>query len=83
MIAEDEKRAQQALLDKASAETARLSRKLAETEASFNALQGRLRHVEAKFTEANTELNSRSVRLCRVWTSTGLWEAWQMARWKP
>jgi crescentin len=55
LIAEDEKRAQQALLDKASAETARLSRKLAETEASFNAVQGRLRHVEAKFTEANTE----------------------------
>ena len=34
LMAEDEKRAQQASLDKASAEAARLSRKLAETEAS-------------------------------------------------
>jgi crescentin len=55
LITEDEKRAQQTLLDKASAETARLSRKLAETEASFHAVQGRLRHVEANFTETSTE----------------------------
>ena len=54
-MAEDEKRAQQASLDKASAEAARLSRKLAETEASLNAAQGRLRHVEANFAEVNTE----------------------------
>lgn len=55
LMAEDEKRAQQASLDKASAEAARLSRKLAETEASLNAAQGRLRHVEANYAEANTE----------------------------
>jgi crescentin len=55
LMLEDEKRAQQACLDKASAELARLSRKLAETEASFNAAQGRLRHVEANFAEVNTE----------------------------
>src|SRR5450631_1123331 len=40
-LADDEKRAQQTLLGKASAESARLTRKLAETEASFNAMQGR------------------------------------------
>jgi crescentin len=55
LIAEDEKRAQQTLLDKASAEAARLSRKLAEMEASLNASQSRLRHVEANFAELNTE----------------------------
>ena len=49
LMADDEKRAQQSLLDKASTEAARLSRKLAETEASFNAVQGRLRHVEGEF----------------------------------
>ena len=38
LMADDEKRAQQTLLDKASAEAARLSRKLAETEASLNAV---------------------------------------------
>ena len=55
LIAEDEKRAQQALLDKAGGETARLARKLAETEASLNAAQGRLRHVEGNFAELNIE----------------------------
>ena len=55
LIAEDEKRAQQTMLDKASAEAARLSRKLAETEASLNASQSRLRHVEGNFAELNTE----------------------------
>jgi crescentin len=55
LIAEDEKRAQQGLLDKAGGEAARLSRKLAETEASLNAAQGRLRHVEGNFAELNTE----------------------------
>jgi len=55
LMAEDEKRAQQGSLDKASAEAARLSRKLAETEASLNATQGRLRHIEANYTEVNTE----------------------------
>src|SRR5215510_2989552 len=43
LMIEDEKRAQQISLDKISAEGARLSRKLAETEASFTATQGRLR----------------------------------------
>jgi chromosome segregation ATPase len=55
LISEDEKRAQQAMLDKAGAEAARLSRKLSETEASLNASQNRLRHVEGNFAELNTE----------------------------
>jgi len=55
LMAEDEKRAQEASLDRAGAEQARLSRKLAETEASLNAAQGRLRQVEANFAELSTE----------------------------
>jgi chromosome segregation ATPase len=55
LMAEDEKRAQQGLLDKAGAEAARLSRKLAETEGALNAAQGRLRHVEANFAELSNE----------------------------
>ncbi len=55
LMAEDEKRAQQTMLDKASAEAARLSRKLAETEAALNAAQGRLRHLEANFAELSLE----------------------------
>src|SRR6185437_13332546 len=55
LIADDEKRAQQALLDKAGVEAARMSRKLTETEASFNAVQGRLRHAEAAINEASIE----------------------------
>ncbi len=55
LMAEDEKRAQQGLLDKAGAEAARLSRKLAETEAALNATQGRLRHMEANFAELSNE----------------------------
>ena len=55
LMIEDEKRAQQLSLDKISAEGARLSRKLAETEASFTATQGRLRHVEGNFAELNSE----------------------------
>jgi crescentin len=54
-MSDDEKHAQQALLEKSSGEAARLSRKLAETEASLNAAQGRLRHVEANFAELSTE----------------------------
>jgi len=55
LMAEDEKRAQQTSLDKANAEAARLARTLSETEASLNATQGRLRHVEANFAEVNNE----------------------------
>jgi chromosome segregation ATPase len=55
LMAEDEKRAQQGLLDKAGAEAARLSRKLAETEASLNATQGRLRHLEVNVAEISME----------------------------
>ena len=55
LMAEDEKRAQQTSLDKAAAEAARLSRKLAETEAGLNAAQGRLRHIEANYAELNIE----------------------------
>jgi len=55
LMAEDEKRAQQLSLNKASADAASLQRKLVETEASLSAAQGRLRHVEANFAELNTE----------------------------
>lgn len=55
LMLEDEKRAQQISLDKISAEAARLSRKLAETEASLTATHGRLRHVENSVAELNTE----------------------------
>jgi len=55
LMAEDEKRAQQGLLDKTSAEVAHVSRKLAETEAALNAAQGRLRHLEANFAEISIE----------------------------
>jgi len=55
LMLEDEKRAQQISLDKISAEAARLSRKLAETEASLTATQGRLRHVDGTVAELNTE----------------------------
>ncbi|MFY9684643.1 MAG: hypothetical protein WAJ88_02495 [Pseudolabrys sp.] len=55
LMLEDEKRAQQISLDKISAESARLSRKLAETEASLTATQGRLRHVDGTVAELNTE----------------------------
>jgi len=54
-MAEDEKRAQQALLEKAGAEAARLSRRLAEMEATLAAAQGRLRHVEAELAQLSTE----------------------------
>jgi crescentin len=55
LMLEDEKRAQQISLDKISAEAARLSRKLAETEANLTATQGRLRHVDGTVAELNTE----------------------------
>ncbi|MDO8875607.1 MAG: hypothetical protein Q8M24_06705 [Pseudolabrys sp.] len=55
LMADDEKRAQQATLDKMSSDAARLSRKLSETEASLSATQGRLRHVEGNFAEMNNE----------------------------
>ena len=55
LMIEDEKRAQQISLDKISAEAARVFRKLAETEASLTATQGRLRHVEGNFAELSTE----------------------------
>src|SRR5262245_4442647 len=55
LMLEDEKRAQQISLDKMSAESARISRRLAETEASLTATQGRLRHVDGNVAELNTE----------------------------
>jgi chromosome segregation ATPase len=55
LMIEDEKRSQQISLDKISAEAARVSRKLAETEASLTATHGRLRHVEGNFAELSTE----------------------------
>jgi chromosome segregation ATPase len=55
MMADDEKRAQQASLDKANTDAARLARKLSETEASLNATQNRLRHLEGNFIEVSNE----------------------------
>ncbi len=55
LMADDEKRAQQASLDKMSADAARLTRKLTETEASLGATQSRLRAVEGNFAEVNNE----------------------------
>ena len=55
LMLEDEKRAQQISLDKMSAESARISRKLVETEANLTATQGRLRHVDGTVAELNTE----------------------------
>src|SRR5690242_3713908 len=55
LMLEDEKRAQQISLDKLSGESARISRKLAETEASLTATQGRLRHVEGTVADMTTE----------------------------
>jgi chromosome segregation ATPase len=55
LMIEDEKRSQQISLDKISAEAARVSRKLAETEATLTATHGRLRHVEGNFAELSTE----------------------------
>src|SRR4029077_15624820 len=46
---------QQAAFEKASAEAARLSRKLVEAEASLNTAHGRLRNAEANCTELNSE----------------------------
>jgi crescentin len=54
-MAEDEKNAQQASFERASAEAAKLSRKLAEAETSLNNAHARLRHVEGNFAEVNTE----------------------------
>jgi chromosome segregation protein len=55
LIIEDEKRAHQISLDKMSSEAARVSRKLAETEANLTATQGRLRHMEGNFAELGNE----------------------------
>src|SRR5215467_13045385 len=55
LMVEDEKRAQQISIDKIGGESARLSRKLAETEASLTAAQGRLRHIEGNFAELSAE----------------------------
>ncbi|MFA6267880.1 MAG: hypothetical protein WC670_19455 [Pseudolabrys sp.] len=55
MMADDEKRAQQASLDKMSADAARLARRLSETEQSLGASQSRLRQVEGNFAELNSE----------------------------
>jgi chromosome segregation ATPase len=55
LTADDERRAQQTSLDKASSDTARLARKLTETEAALGAAQGRLRQVEGNFAELSNE----------------------------
>jgi crescentin len=57
LIADDEKRAQQTMLERASGEAAQLARKLAESEAAFEATQRRLRQVEANFAELSSERN--------------------------
>jgi len=55
MMADDEKRAQHATLEKMSADAARLARKVSETEQSLNAAQSRLRQVEGNFAELSSE----------------------------
>jgi len=55
LMADDERRAQQTSLDKASSDSARLARKLTETEASLGAAQSRLRQVEGNFAELSNE----------------------------
>jgi chromosome segregation ATPase len=55
IMAEDEKQAQQAAFEKASAEAARLGRKLVEAEASMTTAHARLRHAETNCTELNSE----------------------------
>jgi crescentin len=55
MMADDEKRAQNATLDKMSTDAARLTRKISETEQSLNAAQSRLRQVEGNFAELSNE----------------------------
>jgi chromosome segregation ATPase len=55
IMAEDEKQAQQAAFEKASAEAARLGRKLVEAEASMTTAHVRLRHAEASCAELNSE----------------------------
>lgn len=52
---EDEKRALQASVDKTISECSRLSRRLAESENSLAATQGRLRQIEANFIEVNNQ----------------------------
>jgi septal ring factor EnvC (AmiA/AmiB activator) len=72
LILEDEKRAQQISLDKISAEAARLSRKLAETEANLTATQGRLRHVDGNVAELNTERTRLTGALMRRTNGTDM-----------
>lgn len=55
MMADDEKRAQNVTLDKMSADAARLTRKISETEQALNAAQSRLRQVEGNFAEMSNE----------------------------
>jgi chromosome segregation ATPase len=55
LAAANDKRAQQVMLDKAGAETARLSRKLAETETNVHAAQSLLRQAEADLGAMSTE----------------------------
>jgi chromosome segregation ATPase len=52
---EDEKRALQASLDRATAEAARVTRKLSEAEATLNTAQARLRLVEGDFAKVSAE----------------------------
>ena len=55
IMAEDEKQVQQAAFEKASAEAARLGRKLVEAEASMTTAHARLRHAEVNCNELNSE----------------------------
>lgn len=55
LMADDERRAQQTSLDKASSDAARLARKLTETEAALATAQSRLRQVEGNFAELSNE----------------------------
>ncbi|HVV60403.1 MAG TPA: hypothetical protein VHD14_01460 [Pseudolabrys sp.] len=63
VVSEDEKRALQSALDRTVAET---TRRLAEAESTLTMTQGRLRHVEANFTEANTERSRLATMLDEI-----------------
>jgi crescentin len=55
VVAEREKATLQSSFDNASAETARLSRKIVEAENTVAAMQGRVRQIEANFTELSAD----------------------------
>jgi crescentin len=66
VLSDDEKRSVQSSLDKAVAECARLSRRLAEAEGNYTTVQGRLRLVEGNLAEVISERGRLSHALDEV-----------------